>query len=160
MLPLEIKIMLYNALILAHINYCITLWGYQGNRLVKIQKKAERIIILSKYNSHTEPLFKKLNPLKVEDLLKLQELKFYYKYRHQNLPVYLLNWQKTTNTCIHNYNTRRTTELHIYRTKHEFAKTFLKYNLLHVINNIPNLGIDKIMTHSLKGFKLSKKLSL
>ena len=152
MLPLEIKIMLYNALILLHINYCITTWGYQGNRLVKIQKKAVRIITLSKYNSHTEPLFKKLNTLKVEDLLKLQELKFYYKYRHQNLPVYLLNWQITPNTYIHNYNTRRTTELHTYRTKHEFAKKFLKYNLPHVINNIPDLVIDKIVTHSLKGF--------
>ena len=52
-LPLEIKIMLYNALLLPHINYCITTWGYQGNRLVKIQNKAVGIIILSKYNSHT-----------------------------------------------------------------------------------------------------------
>ena len=119
---------------------------------MKIQKKAVRIITLSKYNSHTEPLFKKLNTLKVEDLLKLQELKFYYKYRHQNLPVYLLNWQITPNTYIHNYNTRRKTELHTYRTKHEFAKKFLKYNLPHVINNIPDLVIDKIVTHSLKGF--------
>ena len=134
-----------------YINYCITTWGYQRNRLVKIQKKAVRIITLNKYNSHTEPLFKKLNTLKVEDLLKLQELKFYYKYRHQNLPVYFLNWQITPNTYIHNYNTRRTTELHTYRTKHEFAK-ILKYNLPHVINNIPVLVIDKIVTHSLKGF--------
>ena len=55
-LTLEITIMLYNALILPHINYCITTWGYQRNRLVKIQKKAVRIITLSKYNSHTEPL--------------------------------------------------------------------------------------------------------
>ena len=96
--------------------------------------------------------FKKLNTLKVEDLLKLQELKFYYKYRHQNLPVYFLNWQITPNTHIHNYNTRRTTELHTYRTKHEFAKKILKYNLPHVINNIPDLVIDKIVTHSLKSF--------
>ena len=84
--------------------------------------------------------------------LTLQELKCYYKYRHQNLPVYLLNWQITPNTYIHNYNTRRKTELHTYRTKHEFAKTFLKYNLPHVINNIPDLVIEKIVTHSLKGF--------
>ena len=53
---------------------------------------------------------------------------------------------------IHNYNTRRKTELHTYRTKHEFAKKILKYNLPHVINNMPYLVIDKIVTHSLKGF--------
>ena len=56
-LPLEILIILYNTLILPHINYCIMIWRYQGNRLMKIQKKAVQIITLSKYNSHTEPLF-------------------------------------------------------------------------------------------------------
>ena len=38
-LPLGIKIMLYNTLILTHINYCIMAWGYKGPRLLKIQKK-------------------------------------------------------------------------------------------------------------------------
>ena len=138
--------MLYNALILPHINYCITTWGYQGNRLVKIQKKAVRIITLSKYNSHTEPLSKKLNTLKVEDLLKLQELKFYYKYRHQNLPVYLLNWQITSTIILGEQLNYTLTELNMN------LQTFLKCNLPHVINNIPDLVIDKIVTHSLKGF--------
>ena len=32
-----------------------------------------RIITLNKYNSHTEPLFKNLKLLKIEDMLKLQE---------------------------------------------------------------------------------------
>ena len=73
-LPLEIKFILYNSLILSHINYCIIAWGYKGNRLIKIKKNAVRIITLSGYNSHTEPLFKQLNLLKIEDQLKLQEL--------------------------------------------------------------------------------------
>ena len=38
-LPLGIKIMLYNYLILPHINCCIMAWGYKGIRLLKIQKK-------------------------------------------------------------------------------------------------------------------------
>ena len=79
-LPLCIKTMLYNTLILPHITYGIMVWGYQGNRLNKIQKKAIRIITSSRYNSHTEPLFKQLNMLKLEDLLKLQQLKFYFKF--------------------------------------------------------------------------------
>ena len=57
-LPLGIKIMLYNTLILPHINYCIMAWGYKGTRLLQIQKKkkAVRIITLSGYISHSEPL--------------------------------------------------------------------------------------------------------
>ena len=44
---------IYNTPILSHINYCIMVWGYQGSRIMKIQKKAMRILTLSKYNSHT-----------------------------------------------------------------------------------------------------------
>ena len=38
-LPLGIKIMLYNTLTLPHIHYCIMAWGYKGPRFLKIQKK-------------------------------------------------------------------------------------------------------------------------
>ena len=70
-LPLATKIMLYNTLILPHINYCIMAWGYKGPRLLTIQKKAVRIITLSGYS--TEPFFKQLNMLKLADQLRLQE---------------------------------------------------------------------------------------
>ena len=46
-LPLGIKIILYNTLILPHIKYCIMAWGYKGTRLLKIQKKTVRIIQFS-----------------------------------------------------------------------------------------------------------------
>ena len=49
------------------------------------------MITLNIYNSHTEPLFKNLKLLKIEDMLKLQELKLYFKYNHKQLPSYLLN---------------------------------------------------------------------
>ena len=96
-LPQEIKTILYNSLILPHINYCIMAWGFHSNRILKLQKKALRIIIitLSKYNSHSEPLYKKLGFLKVDDIFKLQQLKFDYTYLHDNLPAYLQNWKLT-----------------------------------------------------------------
>ncbi len=37
------------------------------------------ILCISKYNAHTEPLFKSLNLLKVSDILQIQLLKFYIK---------------------------------------------------------------------------------
>ena len=33
------KTLLYNFLILSHINYCIKVWGYKGSRILKIQKR-------------------------------------------------------------------------------------------------------------------------
>ena len=35
-LPTQTRILLYNYLILPHINYCIMAWGYQSNRLFKL----------------------------------------------------------------------------------------------------------------------------
>ena len=100
-LPKSIRIILYNSLILPHINYCLMIWGYQCNRITKLQKKAIKIIYVTKYNSHTEPLFKILCVLKVEDLLKIQILRFYYKFMHKQLPAYLENWPINQNTYIH-----------------------------------------------------------
>ena len=88
-LPLNIKIILYNSLMLPHLNYGITLWGFKCERILKLPKKAARILSASKYNDHTEPLFKNLKLLKIEHILKLHELKLYYKFIHIRLPVYL-----------------------------------------------------------------------
>ena len=43
--------MLYNALILPHLNYCVTAWGCQCNRIIKLQKKAIRTVMISSYNA-------------------------------------------------------------------------------------------------------------
>ena len=155
--PQEIKCLLYNSLIVPHINYCITAWGFHRNRITIIQKKAIRIITASSYISHTEPLFKQLNLLKVEDILTLQELKFYFKYNQGILPKYLQNWNFIPNSKIHNHNTRNITTLHTFKTKHEFAKKTLKYNLPYTINNTPHIVKDKVNTHSIQGFSLYVK---
>ena len=70
-LPINIKILLYNTLLIPHINYCLMAWGFNCNRLYTLQKKAIRIISQSKYNAHTSPLFKKLKLLKLQDLPKV-----------------------------------------------------------------------------------------
>ena len=67
-IPLIVRILLYNTLILPHFNYCITAWGYQCDSIIKLQKKAIRIISISTYNAHTEPLLKNLRILKIQDI--------------------------------------------------------------------------------------------
>ena len=60
-----------------HHNNNILLWGFNTHRLIKLQKRAIRIITDSKYNSHTEPLLKSLNILKINDIFTIQCLKFF-----------------------------------------------------------------------------------
>ena len=151
-LPERIKLLLYNTLLLPHIHYCLMTWGYHGQRIYKIQKRAIRTITLSKYYDHTAPLFKKLKLLTLKDIIVLQELKFYFKFVHKLLPSYLQQWQLTTNDDIHTHNTRQQNELHIVGTKHTFAKQCLKHNLPKTLNSIPKIVKDKIGTHSFRGF--------
>ncbi len=74
-------------MIASHLNYCILACGYEHISLNKIQKRVIRIINLSKHNDHTEPIFKKLKLLKLEDILKLNELKFYYKLENKKTTI-------------------------------------------------------------------------
>ena len=151
-IPIESKLHIYSSLILSHINFGILSWGFQCERIVKLQKRAVRIISLSKYNAHTEPIFKSLKLLKVTDIFKVQELKFYYRYTHRMLPSYLLDIPLVNNTVMHNYNTRQRTDMHQPFARHEYAKKCLRYDLPRIINNTPNIILDKVHTHSLQGF--------
>ena len=105
--PQNIPVILYNSLILSHLNYCTLAWGYEHKRITKLQKKAIRIIHMAIHSSHTDPLFKKIRSLKFKDLFELNILKFYYKLMNNNLPDYFFLLLKTdTGAETHNYNTR------------------------------------------------------
>ena len=100
LLPLNIKILLYNSLILPHLNNGITACGYKCESIKKLQKKVVRNISVSKKNYQTEPLLKSLNLLKIEHIITFQELKIYYTLTNNKLPVYLqhLSQGNTTGT--------------------------------------------------------------
>ena len=82
---------IYNSLILPHLQYSILAWGFSMGRLDKLQKHTVRIFTPSKYYSHTDPLFRKLNLLKAKDFYELKVLKLFYKYKKNSLPFFLSN---------------------------------------------------------------------
>ena len=75
-LPQHIKIMIYNSLILSHLNYGI----------LPYKKQSIRRITCAKYNSHTEPLFKNLKLLKLSEIFSIAQLKFHFRYKYYKLP--------------------------------------------------------------------------
>ena len=48
-------------------NYSIIAWGYQSGRVMLIQKKCLGTITRSKMFAHSDPLFKAISILKIED---------------------------------------------------------------------------------------------
>ena len=151
-LPLYIMRMLYCSLVNSHLIYGILVWGYECHRLEKIQKRIIRIITVSKYNTHTEPLFKALDLLKLKDMLNLSTLKFYYRYLHDNLPAYFYLFQITTQGSHHHYNTRHSDQIHVDRTRTLYADKKVRIYLPKMVNSIPMPLLQKIATHSLQGF--------
>ena len=85
-LPTNILRLIYNSLILPYFQYSILTWGFKVGRLEKLQKRAVCIITNSSYNVHTDPLFKKVNLLKVGDIFQLNVLKLYYRFRKKLFP--------------------------------------------------------------------------
>ncbi len=84
-LPSRILRHIYSSLILCQLNYGILVSGLSCMRIFRLQKRFMRIITCSKYNAHSEPLFKQL---KFQDMQKLQERKSYYRLVHRQLPSY------------------------------------------------------------------------
>ena len=81
---------LYNSFILPYLTYCIELWGMTFKShldpLIKIQKRALRLITNSHRLAHTEPLFKELNILTLQKLYVFSVQLFVFKFYSGMLP--------------------------------------------------------------------------
>ena len=100
-------LLMYSSFFLSSLNYGILVWGYNTDRLFKLQKRAVRVISKSKFIAHTDPRFKNLQILKIGDLHKLNVLKFYYKLIHKNIPQYFhTNMILAQHSHIHSYPTQ------------------------------------------------------
>lgn len=151
-LPLHVLLTLYNSLILPYLSYGILVWGTHAYKMTKLQKKAIRVITNAKYNSHTEPIFKKLNLLKITDLSALQELKFAFRLENGMLPYYFRVSMHTRHSEIHHYNTRNSNNLIIPISRHNFVCKSIKFRLPVIYNHCPENIKSKMFTHSIKGF--------
>ena len=148
----EVLLTLYNSLFLPYLNYGMLSWKSKLKEVIKLQKKVVRIISGARYNAHTEPIFKKLNLLKVSDLYLLHAYKFCYKLENNVLPLYFHANLFTKNSTIHRHNTRTSSAFHLPLVKHEFAKNSIQYIIPLAFNDCPYQIKSKIYTHSLHGF--------
>jgi hypothetical protein len=101
-IPLPGMKSLYFALIHSYLSHCTAIMSVTTSknkqRIVKIQKKAIRIITHSKYNAHTAPLFLQHNILPYEKLITFSQLNFMHSVNYKYAPKSFENtWQKNIN---------------------------------------------------------------
>ena len=159
-IPADILKTLYNSMIQSHLNYSILAWGFECNRLVKLQKKIVRIITSSKYNAHTEPLMKQLNILKINDLFRLNSLKFFYKYANGKVPSFFVSYSIVPQSDVHDYSTRFNNLVSLNVTRTHLARRCLRNNIQVILNSTPSIVLEKIYTHSFSGFVTYAKQSI
>ena len=150
-LPANILRTVYNAMILPHLQYGILCWGHNLSRLRKLQKKAIRAVSHKKYNAHTEPIFKDLNLLNIDDIFSYFKLKFYYKLQNQLLPNYFLH-MFPLNSDIHDHSTRQAHNLHHAKSNTASGSNCIRIYLPKFIEQAPEIITDKVQTHSYDGF--------
>ena len=155
--PRKILLTIYNALILPHLNYGLKCWGHNNNRILKLQKKVVRIITSSNYISHSEPLFKCLSILRIQELFRSHQLKFCYEIIQKRLPDYFNQMITQLRGETHGHNTRQRGSYVTTRVRHVFAEKCLRYCIPRILNTTINLITDKIDTHSFRGFSVYVK---
>ena len=96
-----------------------------------MQKRVIRIITHSHYIAHTEPLFKILNLLKVEDMISLKIIKFIHKLAHNELPPYFKVYDPHLSKIITPYNLRAH-PLPIPPVTHIYVESCLVYLLVKI----------------------------
>ena len=102
-----------------HISYGMLAWGKANQstlqKTLTLHKKAIRTICKAKYNSHTEPLFKKLNILRILDQYIHQSLIFMFDYINNTLPVSFNGLFRYVHEARENYATRQSNHFIIER---------------------------------------------
>ena len=140
MFPTSILMLLYNSFILPDLNYCMIVWGNTYNcnseRILKLQKKAIRIISHSQYLSHTNELFHSLKLLKYDELLLYQSAIFMFLCFNDLLPPDILKCFNFNND-IHSYNTRNSELYHIPKVRTNASKLSIFYNGPITWNSLP-----------------------
>ena len=75
----KLLIQIYYGQFYSHLTYGCQLWGQNENAIeqtITLQKKAIRLISFAHFQEHASPLFKKLNLLKLTDIVRLNNIVF------------------------------------------------------------------------------------
>ena len=142
---------MYDSIILSHLQFGITCWGFECTRISKLQKRALRIMTLSKYNAHTDPLFKDLGLLKIKDIFDLQCMKFWFKFTNGSLPKFFRSVFRY-NHEIYTITTRSHDRLHLFPTRTGGARLILRHYIPELLYDFSDDVLGKVHTHSMAGF--------
>ena len=105
--------MLYNGLVLPHLQYCLMIWGdfhegrnkTLGGTLLRYQKRFMGLILERKGRYHADPMFSELRVLKIDDMYRQQLRLYAWSFMRGRLPESQAAMLSKVSD-IHEHNTR------------------------------------------------------
>ena len=156
----ESLLTLYNCFIYPYIIYCIEVWGAASLKnlmsVLRLQKRAVRLITSSSFRAHSEPLFLSLQVLSVFDVYFFRLSIIVFRYENNLLPD-CANSMFTKNYEIHGYCTRQSAWLHVPKSGKSAIQRTVRFRCVKISNYICNI-ID--FNCSITCFKHNLKLFL
>ena len=141
-LSIEMRKLFFNAYILPHLDYCSIIWGNCNscleNKLIRLQKRAARLILDKDFDTPSSTLFKDLNWMIFPERVKFQKAIIMYKIFNGQAPSYLTE-SFTPVSNIHDRNLRSSSneQLYVPKPKTELFRKTLTYSGSVIWNSIP-----------------------
>ena len=149
---------MYKSFLLPYFNYCSTIW-HDGNKLhaeklLKLQKRAARVITSSGYDKRSSEIFQMLNWAKIQSILKKRELMITFKSLKGMAPEYMTQMFSVSENQIyqlrHNHQ-----KLYLRKPKTIFLKRSFSYRAAASWNQLlmEKLPLTKLPETSIGSFK-------
>ena len=144
---------LYNTLVKPYFTYCNIIWGNTYKKYInKVQillKKIIRIITFSEFNTHTEPLFRKLGIMTFSQLYDYFAGIFVFKSLNNLLPRIF------SNVFVHNISSRKALDLRPYFCTRKVCEFSMKFMGPKIWNRLTDKIKSSKSIHSFK-FQMRK----
>ncbi len=141
-------ILLYNALIAPHLDYCSTIIYLmnitQIEQLQKIQNKCMRLILNEDWYANINYMLNCLEWLSVDQRIKLNALSFINKIENNLTPQYMKDFLIKRKE-LHNYNLRRKSDYHLPNYRKSFSQNSLFYKGIQMYNDFKEKTKNKFM---------------
>ena len=134
-------ITLYYSFIYPYLHYGILAWGMTFkcflDPLIKIQKRAVRVIAMATRDAHTNPIFRRLNILNISNIYVLNVMMFMLKYKRRLLPN-VFEGMFVVNNEIHGHYTRQATKFHSATGRLEIVRRSIRVQGVCIWNLLSN----------------------
>lgn len=139
----EMKRMFYNVYIVPCFDYCCTIWG-KGvhswgniNKIVKLQKRAARIILQCPYNTSSSELFKNLQWMTFDNRCMYITALMVFKCKNALFPEYMSNLLSFSSNDKYELRSSKRQNLLLPRLKTNYTKDSFAYYSSHIWNTLP-----------------------